>query len=172
MVEPAAAGLGIDLTPLDRYEPSRAKVCASVRWLLHKVREPIPEELCDPLSTDHCGEQQLKPVLSHLLLSQPPYAQAVPGRQAGAPGDTASLLQLLNKKGISVRTEQGAVTETELSHAPLALKAHLALVDALMALAAQDTLEQVQMATEAEVGVGAPWENALLFWVNKVSCYL
>lgn len=51
----------------------------------------------------------------------------------------------------------------------LVQKAHLALIDALMTLAAKETVGRVKMAVEAEqMGVGAPWENALLFWVNRV----
>lgn len=43
------------------------------------------------------------------------------------------------------------------------------MMDALMTLAAGHTLSQVKMAAEAEqTGAGAPWENALLFWVNRV----
>lgn len=52
-------------------------------------------------------------------------------------------------------------------------KAHLALIDSLMSLSARETTGQVKMAAEAEqIGVGAPWENALLFWVNKVRSQL
>ena len=48
-------------------------------------------------------------------------------------------------------------------------KAHLAVIDALMTLAAKEAVGRVKMAVEAEqMGVGAPWENALLFWVNRV----
>lgn len=48
-------------------------------------------------------------------------------------------------------------------------KSHLALMDALMSLAAKETVGRVKMAAEAEqMGVGSPWENALLFWVNRV----
>lgn len=48
-------------------------------------------------------------------------------------------------------------------------KAHLAVMDALMTLAATEIVGQVKMAAEAEqIGAGAPWENALLFWVNRV----
>lgn len=48
-------------------------------------------------------------------------------------------------------------------------KAHLAMIDALMTLAAKEIVDQVKMAAEAEqIGAGAPWENALLFWVNRV----
>lgn len=38
-----------------------------------------------------------------------------------------------------------------------------------MSLAAKETVGRVKMATEAEqMGVGAPWENSLIFWVNRV----
>ena len=48
-------------------------------------------------------------------------------------------------------------------------KAHLALMDALMSLAAKETVGRVKMAEEAgQMGAGEPWENALLFWVNRV----
>lgn len=51
----------------------------------------------------------------------------------------------------------------------LVQKSHLALMDALMSLAAKETVGRVKMAAEAEqMGVGSPWENALLFWVNRV----
>lgn len=44
------------------------------------------------------------------------------------------------------------------------------MIDALMTLAAKETVGRVKIAAEAEqMGVGAPWENALLFWVNRVS---
>lgn len=47
--------------------------------------------------------------------------------------------------------------------------AHLAMMDALMTLAARQTVGRVKMAAQAEqTGTGAPWENALLFWVNRV----
>lgn len=51
----------------------------------------------------------------------------------------------------------------------LVQNAHLALIDSLMSLAAKETVGRVKMAAEAEqMGVGSPWENALLFWVNRV----
>lgn len=44
------------------------------------------------------------------------------------------------------------------------------MIDALMTLAAKEMVGRVKIAAEAEqMGVGAPWENALLFWVNRVS---
>lgn len=43
------------------------------------------------------------------------------------------------------------------------------MIDALMTLAAKERVGRVKIAVEAEeIGVGAPWENALLFWVNRV----
>jgi hypothetical protein len=38
-----------------------------------------------------------------------------------------------------------------------------------MSLAAMEMVGKVKMTAEAEkMGGGAPWENALLFWVNRV----
>lgn len=38
-----------------------------------------------------------------------------------------------------------------------------------MTLGAKETVGRVKMAVEVEqIGAGAPWENALLFWVNRV----
>lgn len=48
-------------------------------------------------------------------------------------------------------------------------KAHLSMMDSLMTLAASEAVGHVKMAVEVEqMGVGAPWENSLLFWVNRV----
>lgn len=43
------------------------------------------------------------------------------------------------------------------------------MIDSLMTLGAKETVGRVKMAVEVEqIGAGAPWENALLFWVNRV----
>ncbi|XP_034043540.1 calmodulin-regulated spectrin-associated protein 3-like isoform X2 [Thalassophryne amazonica] len=172
-----------EIHPLDRYDQSRAKLCASVRWLLSKSfgsAENIPVELREPLYKDHCEQEHLKPVMSKLLLSPEIYcrthallAQAhgvsLPASQ-GSPADNAALLQFLTKKGFTPKVQDVDVTEEDLSHAPIKTKAHLALMDALMSLAAKETVGRVKMAAEAEqIGVGAPWENALLFWVNRLN---
>ncbi|KAL7405159.1 hypothetical protein ABVT39_024666 [Epinephelus coioides] len=172
-----------EIKPLDKYDFSRAKICASVRWLLSKSygsAENVPVELREPLYKDQYDQEHLKPAVSKLLLSPEIYcrAQALlaqaqgvsqPASQ-GSPADNSALLQFLIKKGFAPKVQDADVTEEDLSSTPIKTKAHLALIDALMTLVAKDTVGRVKMAAEAEqMGVGAPWENALLFWVNRLN---
>ncbi|XP_077936085.1 calmodulin-regulated spectrin-associated protein 3-like isoform X3 [Gasterosteus aculeatus] len=172
-----------EIKPLDRYDFNRAKICASVRWLLARSygsAENVPVELREPLYRDQYEQEHLKPSVSKLLLSPEIYfrtqallAQAhgvsLPAAQ-GSPADHSSLLQVLIKKGLTPKVEDADVTEEDLRFVPIKTKAHLALIDALMTLVARDVVGSVKMAAEAEqMGAGAPWENALLFWVNRLN---
>ncbi|XP_044203551.1 calmodulin-regulated spectrin-associated protein 3-like isoform X1 [Thunnus albacares] len=172
-----------EIKPLDQYDFNRAKICASVRWLLSKSygsAENVPVELREPLYKDQYEQEHLKPAVSKLLLSPEIYcrAQALlaqahgvsqPASQ-GSPADNSALLQFLIKKGFAPKIQDVDVTEEDLSCVPIKTNAHLALIDALMSLAAKETVGRVKMAAEAEqMGVGAPWENALLFWVNRLN---
>ncbi|XP_054460437.1 calmodulin-regulated spectrin-associated protein 3-like [Anoplopoma fimbria] len=170
-----------EIKPLDRYDFTRAKIRASVRWLLSKSygsAENVPVELREPLYKDQYEQEHLKPAVSKLLLSPEIYCRAqallaqgvsLPAAQ-GSPADNSALLQFLIKKGVAPKVQDVDVTEEDLSSAPIKTKAHLALIDALMMLAAREAVGRVKMAVEAEqMGVGAPWENALLFWVNRLN---
>ncbi|XP_042341135.1 calmodulin-regulated spectrin-associated protein 3-like isoform X3 [Plectropomus leopardus] len=172
-----------EIKPLDKYDFNRAKICASVRWLLSKSygsAENVPVELREPLYKDQYEQDHLKPAVSKLLLSPEIYcrAQALlaqaqgvsqPASQ-GSPADNSALLQFLIKKGFAPKVQDADVTEEDLSSVPIKTKAHLALIDALMTLVAKEAVGRVKMAAEAEqMGVGAPWENALLFWVNRLN---
>ncbi|XP_069386130.1 calmodulin-regulated spectrin-associated protein 3-like isoform X2 [Paralichthys olivaceus] len=172
-----------EIKPLDQYDFSRAKICASVRWLLSKSygsAENVPVELREPLYKDQYKQEHLKPAVSKLLLSPEIYCRAqalltqahgvsVPALQ-GSPADNSALLQHLIKKGFAPKVQDVDVTEEDLSSVPIKTKSHLALIDSLMSLAAEETVGRVKMALEAEqMGVGAPWENALLFWVNRLN---
>uniref|UniRef100_A0A1A7WBD7 Calmodulin regulated spectrin-associated protein family, member 3 n=1 Tax=Iconisemion striatum TaxID=60296 RepID=A0A1A7WBD7_9TELE len=172
-----------EIKPLDRYDVNRAKICASVRWLLSKSygsAENVPVELREPLYKDQYEQEHLKPSVTKLLLSPEVYcrAQALlaqahgvssPASQ-GSPADNSALLQFLTKKGLSPKVQDVDITEEDLNNTPINTKAHLALIDSLMSLAAKESVGQVKMAEEAEqIGVGSPWENALLFWVNRLN---
>ncbi|KAG8014596.1 Calmodulin-regulated spectrin-associated protein 3 [Nibea albiflora] len=172
-----------EIKPLDQYDFNRAKICASVRWLLSKSygsAENVPVELREPLYKDQYEQEHLKPSISKLLLSPEIYCRAqallaqahgvsLPASQ-GSPADNSALLQFLIKKGFTPKVQDADVTEADLSSVPIKTKAHLALIDALMTLAAKETVGRVNMAAEAEqMGVGSPWENALLFWVNRLN---
>uniref|UniRef100_A0A4W5LYN2 CASAMP N-terminal domain-containing protein n=1 Tax=Hucho hucho TaxID=62062 RepID=A0A4W5LYN2_9TELE len=169
-----------EIKPLDQYDFNRAKVCASVRWLLAKSygsAENVPVELREPLYRDKYEQEHLKPSVSQLLLSPELYCRtqallhgvSQPTPQ-GPPGDNSALLQLLTKRGLEPRDQDVAITEEDLSHTPIKTRAHLVLIDSLMSLAAMETVGKVKMTAEAEkMGGGAPWENALLFWVNRLN---
>ncbi|MEQ2170460.1 hypothetical protein GOODEAATRI_000488, partial [Goodea atripinnis] len=172
-----------EIKPLDKYDISRARICASVRWMLSKSygsAENVPVELREPLYKDQYEQEHLKPSVTKLLLSPEIYcrtqallAQGHGGSAQAAQGsltDNSALLQFLIKKGFSPKVQEADVTEEDLSKSPINAKAHLALIDSLMSLCARETIGQVKMAAEAEqIGVGAPWENALLFWVNRLN---
>ncbi|XP_026159369.1 calmodulin-regulated spectrin-associated protein 3-like isoform X2 [Mastacembelus armatus] len=172
-----------EIEPLDQYDFNRAKICASVRWLLSKSygsAENIPVELREPLYKDQYEQEHLKPAVSKLLLSPEIYCrtQALLAQAHGvplqasqeSPADNTALLQFLMKKGFPPKVQDADVTVEDLSKVPIKTKSHLALIDALMSLAAKEMVGQVKMAVEAEqMGVGAPWENALLFWVNRLN---
>ncbi|XP_061627866.1 calmodulin-regulated spectrin-associated protein 3-like isoform X2 [Phyllopteryx taeniolatus] len=172
-----------EIPPLDRCDFNRAKIRASVRWLLCKsygCAENVPVELREPLYKDQYDQEHLKPALSKLLLSPEIYcrAQALLLQARGAPAsalqdapsDNCALLQFLTKKGVAPQVRDVGVREDDLSCTPIKMKAHLALMDSLMSLAAREIVDRVKMAAEAEqMGVGSPWENALLFWVNRLN---
>ncbi|KAG7222553.1 hypothetical protein INR49_016190, partial [Caranx melampygus] len=142
--------------------------------------ENVPVELREPLYKDQYEQEHLKPAISKLLLSPEIYCRAqallaqghavsAPASQA-SPADNSALLQFLIKKGFAPKVQDVDVTEEDLTNVPIKTKSHLALMDALMSLAAKETVGRVKMAAEAEqMGVGSPWENALLFWVNRLN---
>ncbi|KAG7265023.1 hypothetical protein CRUP_007242 [Coryphaenoides rupestris] len=138
-----------EIRPLDQYDFQRAKICASVRWLLSKSygsAENVPAELREPFYRDQYEQEHLKPGVSELLISPELYCQAQAllaqahgvslGASQGSPGDNSALLQLLTKKGFAPRDQER-----------------------------DETVGRVKMAEEAgQMGAGEPWENALLFW--------
>uniref|UniRef100_A0A672FRH1 Calmodulin regulated spectrin associated protein family member 3 n=1 Tax=Salarias fasciatus TaxID=181472 RepID=A0A672FRH1_SALFA len=121
-----------EIKPLDQYDLSRAKICASVRWLLSKSygsAENVPVELRDPLYKDQYEQEHLKPAVSKLLLSPEIYCrvQALLARTHGvsppasqdSPADNSALLQLLIKKGFTPKVQDVDVTEEDLSKSPI-----------------------------------------------------
>ncbi|XP_051940164.1 calmodulin-regulated spectrin-associated protein 3-like isoform X3 [Hippocampus zosterae] len=172
-----------EIPPLDRCDFGRAKIRASVRWLLCKsygCAENVPVELREPLYKDQYDQEHLKPAVSKLLLSPEIYcrAQALLAQTHGAPAsasqdspsDNCALLHFLTKKGVAPQVQDVDVTEDDLRCTPIKMKAHLALMDSMMSLASREIVHRVKIAAEAEqMGVGAPWENALLFWVNRLN---
>ncbi|KAM6957642.1 calmodulin-regulated spectrin-associated protein 3 [Aplochiton taeniatus] len=170
-----------DIKPLDLYDCTRAKICSSVGWLLSKSygnAENVPVELRDPFYCDQYEQEHLKPPVTRLLLSSELYCRTYglllggPAAGAGAgagstPKDNAALLQLLTQRGVAPKDQDTPVTDADLRHKPIKMSAHLAVMDALMAVGAMETVSAVK--TEMLAGGGASWEKALLHWVNGLN---
>ncbi|XP_056623768.1 calmodulin-regulated spectrin-associated protein 3 isoform X2 [Triplophysa dalaica] len=163
-----------EIRPLDRYDSTRAKIRASVRWLLsraHGCEESVPAGLKEALSSD--GE--VTPAVEQLLLSCDLYSRAFASHPltsiiTAPPGDHSALLQVLDRYGAIPLERQNPVSETQLKHKPINMGAHLAVIDSLMSLSAMETVGRVKMSKQVDqFGGNTSWENSLLFWINKVN---
>ncbi|XP_076122510.1 calmodulin-regulated spectrin-associated protein 3 isoform X1 [Alosa pseudoharengus] len=180
-----------DIKPVDQYDFTRAKICASVGWLFAKSygnAENVPAELRDPFYCDQYEQEHLKPPVTRLLLSSELYCRAyslllgqgqgpagTPGAE-GTPKDNGALLHILSKRGLAPKDHNAPVTDEDLRHKPIKMSAHLALMDALMAVGAMETVSTARTrgAELLEAGGGggggsSVWEEPLLQWVNRLN---
>ncbi|GAA6218140.1 calmodulin-regulated spectrin-associated protein 3 [Lates japonicus] len=167
-----------DIKPLDLYDCTKAKICASVGWLLAKSygsAENVPAELRDPFYCDQYEQEHLKPPVTRLLQSSELYCRTyslllgASGAEA-QPKDNVALLELLTQKGIVSKDKDTLVTDADLRHKPIKMSAHLAVIDALMAVGAMETVTAVKTCSSAELlGGASSWEDALLHWVNGLN---
>ncbi|KAK5884835.1 hypothetical protein CesoFtcFv8_018614 [Champsocephalus esox] len=166
-----------DIKPLDLYDCTKAKICASVGWLLAKSygsAENVAVELRDPFYCDQYEQEHLKPPVTRLLQSSELYCRTYSlllGAGAEAkPKDNAALLQLLTQRGLVSKDQDTPVTEADLRHKPIKMSAHLAMMDALMAVGAMETVTAVKTCGSADLlGGASSWEEALLHWVNGIN---
>uniref|UniRef100_UPI0037E7E771 calmodulin-regulated spectrin-associated protein 3 n=1 Tax=Semicossyphus pulcher TaxID=241346 RepID=UPI0037E7E771 len=167
-----------DIKPLDLYDCTKAKICASVGWLLAKSygsTENVPAELRDPFYCDQYEQEHLKPPVTRLLQSSELYCRTysliLGGTGAEAqPKDNAALVQLLTQRGLLSKEQDAPVTDADLRHKPIKMSAHLALIDALMAVGAMETVTAVKSRGSADLlGGASSWEDALLNWVNGLN---
>ncbi|KAJ3600645.1 hypothetical protein NHX12_031624 [Muraenolepis orangiensis] len=149
-----------DVQPLDVYDGARGRVCASVGWLLAKSygnAESIPVDLREPFYRDQYEQEHLKPPVTRLLLSSELYY-------------IVALMPLLARRGTPPRDQDAPVTEADLRRKPIKMSAHLALMDALMAVGAMETVAAVKKRGTAELlGGGSDWQAMLLHWVNELN---
>ncbi|KAM4716552.1 calmodulin-regulated spectrin-associated protein 3 isoform 2-T2 [Anableps anableps] len=167
-----------DIKPLDLYDCSKSKICASVGWLLAKSygsSENVPAELRDPFYCDQYEQEHLKPPVTRLLQSSELYCRTyaiimgITGSEA-QPKDNVALLQILTQTGVVAKDQGATVTEADLRHKPIKMSAHLAVMDALMEVGAIETVTAVKTCGSAELLDGAAsWEDALLHWVNVLN---
>ncbi|XP_016318575.1 calmodulin-regulated spectrin-associated protein 3-like isoform X3 [Sinocyclocheilus anshuiensis] len=168
-----------DIKPLDQYDLTRARICASVGWLLAKSygnAENVPVELRDPFYCDQYEQEHLKPPVTRLLLSPELYCRTYGLLLSGSPGaegppkDIPALLQFLGRKGLAPKDQNAPVTEAELRQKPIKMSAHLELIDALMAVGAMETVSTVLASGGSKLlGTDATWDRALLSWVNTLN---
>ncbi|XP_070703407.1 calmodulin-regulated spectrin-associated protein 3 isoform X1 [Pempheris klunzingeri] len=167
-----------DIKPLDLYDCTKAKICASVGWLLAKSygsAENVPAELRDPFYCDQYEQEHLKPPVTRLLQSSELYCRTysllLGGTGAEAqPKDNVALLQVFTQRGIVSKDQDTPVTDADLRHKPIKMSAHLAVIDALMSVGAMETVTAVKTCGSAELlGGASSWEAALLYWVNGLN---
>ncbi|XP_046690693.1 calmodulin-regulated spectrin-associated protein 3 isoform X1 [Silurus meridionalis] len=165
-----------DVKALDQYDIHRAKICASVGWVLAKSygnADNIPVELRDPFYLDQYEQEHLKPPVTRLLQSPELYSRTYglllaegPGAN-GAPKDNTNLLEILSQKALTPRDQNTPVTEADLRHKPIKMSAHLAVMDALMAVGAMETVRA--SGGVERLGGKDDWERTLLHWVNTLN---
>ncbi|XP_049601356.1 calmodulin-regulated spectrin-associated protein 3 isoform X2 [Syngnathus scovelli] len=168
-----------DIKPLDLYDCTKAKICSSVAWLLAKSygsAENVPAELRDPFYSDQYEQEHLKPPVTRLLQSSELYCRTYSlllrgaGRTDSQPKDNVALLQLLAERNLVSKEPDSAVTDADLRHKPIKMSAHLAMMDALMAVGASETVTSVKSgASQHLLGGTLSWEDALLHWVNTLN---
>ncbi|KAK3532638.1 hypothetical protein QTP86_027425, partial [Hemibagrus guttatus] len=133
----------------------------------------IPAELRDPFYMDQYEQEHLKPPVTRLLQSPELYCRTYgllliggPGAD-GTPKDNTALLQTLSQKGLTPKDQNTTVTETDLRHKPIKMSAHLAVMDALMAVGAMETVKA--SGGVERLGGEDDWERTLLHWVNTLN---
>ncbi|XP_005170524.2 calmodulin-regulated spectrin-associated protein 2a isoform X2 [Danio rerio] len=174
------------IKPFDHYDFNRAKIRASLTWLVAKAfgTDSVPEELNEPFYKDQYEQEHLKPPVADLLLSAELYCRAgslILKSDAVKPllGHDA-VIQALAQKGLYVTDQERLVTERDLQKKPIQMSAHLAMIDTLMMAYTVETVsvEKVmacmhQYSTDYPDGdVPYDTEDAVTSWMNKVNEYL
>ncbi|KAH3897127.1 calmodulin-regulated spectrin-associated protein 1-like isoform X3 [Dreissena polymorpha] len=172
----------VEIMSVEEYDGEKAKALASLSWVLCKAyQDKVPTEFHDPFYINGEGSWTIKPRLANLLASSELYCLACKnmfGDNASQWAGHWSIIQVLSRKGIyAVGSDSNDVTETILMQsAPFKLKAHLALIDALMKafcgeiMSVERVTQTVRRFSSFNASSELPndSEEAVLFWVNKV----
>ncbi|ELU11545.1 hypothetical protein CAPTEDRAFT_228385 [Capitella teleta] len=185
MSEEESLGSSLDvpeLIPIEDYDPKKAKLEASISWILTKAfGKQIPPHLVNSFFDDPQGAKYLKPEVVNVLVSGEVYCKAASNifRDDILPSKGhQSIIQALSRRGIYVLdARESAVTEAVLMQvSPFKESSHIALIDGLMTahVANVVTVERVVQAVKKFATFNAsselPYdtEDSLLFWLNKV----
>ncbi|XP_058492422.1 calmodulin-regulated spectrin-associated protein 1-B isoform X1 [Solea solea] len=174
----------MDVTPLEMYDSSRAKIAANLRWLFAKAYgiDHIPEDLRDPFYTDQYEQEHIKPPVIRLLLSCELYCRVctliLKTEQAASLQSHLSVIQALSRKGIYVvDSDDTRVTEGDLACVPIKMSAHMPMIDALMMaytvemISIEKVVASVKRFSTFSASKELPFdlEDAMVFWINKVN---
>ncbi|KAF2367766.1 Calmodulin-regulated spectrin-associated protein CH domain [Trinorchestia longiramus] len=164
----------------------KAKQRASVMWIVQKAnKNKVPADLQDPYYRDHEGREHLKPGIVAQLANADLYCSAL----ANIYGDPNffslshwKVIQALARKGVYVAEPTDvALNETILlQDSPLKMSAHLAVIEAMMALYIREVVvaERVVSTLQKISGPNSTHatphdqEEALVLWVAKVTAAL
>ncbi|KAL4712993.1 hypothetical protein ACJJTC_012063 [Scirpophaga incertulas] len=164
-----------------------SKQRASIKWLLLKAfNNRVPENLLEPFYRDHEDQEHLKPPIVGGLANAELYCLALANMYSDPNYHSLNhwnILQTLVRKGVHVTDPPDcALTETVLIQTnPLKMSAHMAVIEALMALYAREvvTLDRVSAAAQRfgvsqppPAGSGVPHEDGLLAWINAACAAL
>ncbi|XP_033640277.1 calmodulin-regulated spectrin-associated protein 1-like isoform X1 [Asterias rubens] len=172
-----------EILPVGQYNSKKAKLCASIRWLVCKAysSSTIPPDIRTPFFKDKEGEDHLRPAVIYQLSSGELYSRACasifPPSVHQWQGHW-SVIQGLARRGIYVTDDKRIpVTEAVLTQTQrIKLNAHLAVMDAIMTaftgevVNIEKIVQAVRRITTFNASSELPFdlENALIFWVNKV----
>ncbi|VDI76018.1 calmodulin-regulated spectrin-associated protein [Mytilus galloprovincialis] len=172
----------IEIVPMDEYDSQKAKLQASLAWILEKsYKGEVPAEFKPPFYETSEGQLHVKPRLANLMVTSELYCQACRNMFGNVHSQWQghwSIIQVLSRKGIYVvEPDETEVTETILmKNAPFQQNAHLTLIDCLMMAYISETVsvERVVQAVRrfavfnASSELPSDTENAVDFWFNKV----
>ncbi|XP_014677218.1 PREDICTED: calmodulin-regulated spectrin-associated protein 2-like [Priapulus caudatus] len=182
----APCGDVAEIPSADDYDVGAAKERAAILWLLGKAYDgKIPGELgATPHYRDDGGQRHLRPAVVNALATGDAYARAaaaVFGNPEFENQRFSFLLQFLSRRGERVCVADGdnggggggEVTEAQLVQtSPLRVAAHVATVDALIAVHAREVATPTRVAHAVAHLGGAPCgdsdggEAGLAAWVN------
>ncbi|XP_055693311.1 patronin isoform X2 [Lutzomyia longipalpis] len=160
----------------------QTKQKASVKWLLSKAyNNQVPVILKEPFYRDNSGIEQLKPQIITGLGNASLYCQTLSNLYSDPNYQNlnhGTILQILIRKCVlQPENSETPLTETILIQTnPLKTKAHMALIEALMALYVKEvgTFERISSAVLRITGRSLPsegqpgYQDPLLAWVGHV----
>ncbi|CAL8278557.1 unnamed protein product [Merluccius merluccius] len=182
------ATMEVDIAPRHLYDPAKAKIYASLRWLFAKAYgSDTPEDLQELFYVDQYEQEHIKPSVLQLLLSGELYCRVcglilkgvkTPQSSAVSLHSHQAVIKALLRRGIHVVEADEYVSEHDLGSTPIKMSAHITLIDALMVAYTSERVstDRVVSSCGRFSNPGAfsqgplDLENTLVSWINKARC--